>query len=230
MASNLAGTSVMKQRSLHWLDTALAKVTHREAMAEAERSGVVFEATEAVGYSKQADADVNTLEAFMKRRKIRRHPIVVKALNQWWAMALEYAQMARPGCSDLTFEDYRDIHRLLYEELVGEDEYDDEEADEAAKEEWDAEIAKSRSSGGGVGALGYGMGMARFTDGMVRFLPSRTHPSAARSAMLIAAVASVPSPTLSRSRARTQFELVDLYVPSLSADDYSEFLSDLQAC
>ena len=75
---------------------------------------------------------------------------------------------------------------------MGEDEYDEEEADEAAREEWESELAKTRSQGvshGGARSSDGGMGRERFIDGM--------------------------------------FELVDLYVPSLTADDYSEFLYDL---
>ena len=115
----------------------------------------------------------------------------LQSLEAWWKIAVTYAQLARPGTDELEFEDYRDIHRLLYEELVGEEEYDEEEADEAAKDEWEAELQKKRSAFGTGGIAGSSNGMAkeRFVDGM--------------------------------------FELVDLYVPSLSADDYAEFLDDL---
>ena len=118
----LDAAAKLKQKSTHWLDTSLARATYREAMAEAQAKGIVFDVEEGqnVGFSKQADMDLNTLEAFMKRRKIRRHPVVISSLEAWWKQALSFAQKARPGCDTLTFDDYRDIHRCGISRLLPE--------------------------------------------------------------------------------------------------------------
>lgn len=58
-------------------------MTHREMMEEAAKQGITFDAEPGdLGYAKSADAEVNTLEAFMKRRKIRRHPVVIKVSSR----------------------------------------------------------------------------------------------------------------------------------------------------
>lgn len=52
-------------------------------MEEAAKQGITFDAEPGdLGYAKSADAEVNTLEAFMKRRKIRRHPVVIKVSSR----------------------------------------------------------------------------------------------------------------------------------------------------
>ena len=56
---------------------------------------------QALAYHLQGDAELNTLEAFEERQKLRKSPAVVKSLSSWWETSIETVRQARPDACDL---------------------------------------------------------------------------------------------------------------------------------
>ena len=105
------------------------------------------EALETIKYYQQGDIALSSPEAFKKRAKIKRNPLVVAELSRWWDVAIEAArqQHHQPDCISLCFEDYQDIYKLISAKLL-DDDYDEGEAEAEALEEWSKDTVDSRFS------------------------------------------------------------------------------------
>ncbi len=149
-----------------WTDRARARVGRRkyeELMASQGHEG---------------DESLNSAEAFAQRQALRNHPLVRNMLTLFWALALSAARHKRPDAVDLSFDDYLITYRALFRSIVGEEDYDEAEADECALDEFFSDS----------GAMGF-MTQPQFCGGM--------------------------------------FEVADLHVDTLEAEDYVKFLNDL---
>lgn len=118
-----------RQRALSWAARAKARVV-------AAKIRSLGDAGSMLAYHQQGDASVNTSDAFTKRMRLRRDDAVVDILEKWWAMIISKAQQTRPNADRLLYDDYLTLHKALCLELLGEDEYDEDEAEESAQEEW----------------------------------------------------------------------------------------------
>lgn len=118
--NSLNKTASSKLKGTHWLDKAMARSAQRESQAAAEEAGLDF-----------AKEELNTFDAFLRRRKLRHHPRIVMGLKEWWAAATEGS-----GKAALEFEDYRAINRALFHVLLDDEDYDEADVDETAAEEW----------------------------------------------------------------------------------------------
>ena len=167
-----------------WVAKAKATVRARHAkLHEArmkEKHGDVDIAI-TLSYQEQYNSELNTEAALLEREKLRHHPKILNELQLWWDTLISWAKttQGRSDATSLNFEEYCQLHRVLYRELLGEDEYDEAEADEAAAEEWQLDC-------GGAETLEH----AEFFNSI--------------------------------------FELADMYVDSIEAKEYSDFLKDLR--
>ena len=152
-----------------WMDRARTKVG-RHKFEELMRSQGI-----------DGDETLNSVEAFTKRQTLRKNRLVTEMLTVFWAVALSVAKHrphGRPNAIDLSFDDYLITYKQIYRKLVGEDDYDEAEAEDSALEEF------FRDAGG----MGF-MSQHAFVGGI--------------------------------------FEVADLYVESLEAEHYADFLNDL---
>lgn len=83
------------------------------------------------------DEALNSAAAFEERMLLKRSPMVKAELRKWWNAALSTARAERPDALELEYEDYLVLYRAVFRALVGADEYDQDEADESAREEFD---------------------------------------------------------------------------------------------
>jgi len=120
MSVMLAAALGSKSGGLSWLDRAMARRQHSSAVASAAEAGLEF-----------ANEELNTFDAFLKRRKLRQHPRIVRGLQAWWD-----AEIAKTRSDTLTFEQYKRINRDVFHVLLDDEEYNEEEVDETADEEW----------------------------------------------------------------------------------------------
>lgn len=133
----------MRQKSLSWLDRARSKIKMRRSQKDllAGAANLVVEDAVALtnlSWQQQGNADLNTEEAWEQRRKLRHHPQVVRSLNGFWEMALQSARRERPNANKLGWLDYKAFHKTLYLDLL-EDDYDEQEAEAAAMEDWETD-------------------------------------------------------------------------------------------
>jgi len=152
-----------------WMDRARTKVGRRKFEELMRSQGI------------DGDETLNSVEAFTKRQTLRKNRLVTEMLTMFWAVALSVAKHrphGRPNAVDLSFDDYLITYKQIYRKLVGEDDYDEAEAEDSALEEF------FRDAGG----MGF-MSQHAFVGGI--------------------------------------FEVADLYVESLEAEDYANFLNDL---
>ena len=168
-ASSGAACALLGLRSLNWVDRSRASNARKHYEALAKDMGV------------EGEEALNSAAAFKARAKLQRNPVVVRALDEWWRVAL--AANGRPNASTLCFEDYAKIHCMISMELLGPDEYDEAEEGVLAAEEFESEADL-------INGQEREMSAAAFKQGM--------------------------------------FELCDLYVPSLVAQDYTTFLNGLK--
>jgi hypothetical protein len=132
-------------------------------MAAAEAAGVVTDESQ-----EGTVLTLNSVDAFTQRQRLRRNEKVACELRRWWNAALASARVARPDAKTLLFDDYlmvratrppphraghtrcglnaplqhalAQVYRLLFADLL-EDEYDEEDADEAARDDWQSDCA-----------------------------------------------------------------------------------------
>ena len=131
----------MRQRSITWLDRARAKIRQRQSQKVAGAATLFVEDESAlanISWQQQGNADLNTVEAWEQRLKLRRNPIVQQSLDAWWEMAIQSARRQRPAANALEWEDYLNFYQFLYLDLL-EDDYDEAEAEEAAWEDWETD-------------------------------------------------------------------------------------------
>ena len=120
MSAMLHAALGSKSGGLGWLDRAMARSQHNSAVAAAAEAGLDFQ-----------NEELNTFDAFLKRRKLRQHPRIVRGLQAWWD-----AEIAKTRSDTLTFEQYKRINRDVFHVLLDDEEYNEEEVDETADEEW----------------------------------------------------------------------------------------------
>ena len=125
------------KKAARWHDNARARTKHA-ALAKAKAVTEVKDAAEkeALAYQLQGDATLSTKDAFRQRQKLRRNPKVLAELDKWWLAVVNTAKQRGRTEVGLRLEDWTNIYRLLYYELLGADEYDEADADSEAMSEW----------------------------------------------------------------------------------------------
>ena len=129
----------LKCRTLGWADRgrAFSRLRReRSTFASVTTEVSSDDALSDLSYHQQGAAELNTGAALLARQKLRRNLLINRALERWWAGALGMARHSRQSATSLESSDYVDIYRLLYRELLGDDGYDEAEADSSALEEW----------------------------------------------------------------------------------------------
>ena len=131
----------LKRQSMSWADRGRAAARYKTLRTRLEHGGdcaphLSLEGQETVAYHLQGNESLSTEEGFKERQKLRRHPRVLDELSRWWKAALAGARQRRPDAITLSKDDYVGIYRLLYRDLLGEEDYDPHEAEAEAAEEW----------------------------------------------------------------------------------------------
>ena len=131
----------LRQRSLGWIDRARAKVKFKRSSEQLAAGTAVTTVSSAedlakLSFAQQADASLNTIEAWEKRMKLRRHPAVIDSLTAWWRVVLLTARSSRPEADTLRWPDYRNFYSALYEGLLEEDDEAPEDWEQEAHDEW----------------------------------------------------------------------------------------------
>ena len=148
MAFVLAKTASLRGRSINWLDKAAARSAYSAAKEAANEAGVDF-----------AREDLNTLDAFLQRRKLKHHPRVRGALDNWWNAAIRNVRLTRPSAEELGFVEFRELNRSAFRYLLDDEDFDEDEVEEATADEW-----ATRSSGGTMGQASFVNGMYELVD------------------------------------------------------------------
>ena len=130
----------LRLRSSRWLDRTRGALARDRAFRAAVQQGVVFDPDADVRIQDRADEEMNTVEAFTQRQKIRRLPRVVQALDALWSVVLraehrQYGGGENAAVPSIGFDIYSAYYHIVYFTLLP-DEYDADAADEAAQEEW----------------------------------------------------------------------------------------------
>ena len=71
------------------------------------------EALKDVHLKDQADATLNTAEAFQKRNKLKRHPGIVDGLSMWWRIMLKTSGGAS-SATTISYTAYNTYYHLIY--------------------------------------------------------------------------------------------------------------------
>ena len=116
--------------SLRWAERSRALVSRKKYEAHLANMGADVE----------GDEELNSANAFRIRQQLKHNAQVVEVLEDWWDMAQLTARAnGRPNATTLILRDYSLIYRVLYLELLGEESYEEEEADTSAVEEFEQE-------------------------------------------------------------------------------------------
>ena len=83
----------------------------------------------------QGNAAMAELDNLKKRFSLRRHPLVLEALEKWWRTAQHSMQQAGGDGYMLTREEYMQVFSRVFTVMVEED-FDPEEAMTTAEEDW----------------------------------------------------------------------------------------------
>lgn len=143
--SAMLGITFFKHHSNAWKDKANARVRHK-ALSEAIAKGKVnVVKDDTVAFHLQGDEALNTEEAFEERGKIRRHASVLAALDKWWLAVQQSAAAQGHPVRSMCKEQYLQIYRLLYFDLLGEEDYDEKEADAEGLDEWQNDSKDGRT-------------------------------------------------------------------------------------
>ena len=127
-ASASAVSTLLTMGTIRWLDSSRASLARRKYQSHTAEQGI------------EGDQSLNCDRAFRIRQQLKREPSIEKSLDEWWNVALLTALgNGRSNASTLRFQDYRFIYRVLYMELLGDESYDEAEADASAEEEFAAE-------------------------------------------------------------------------------------------
>ena len=133
-----------RREVLHgWIDRSAARARSRIALLQPCPRGTTWVVRSprelaSLPYSLQGDPDLHTEEAFVQRKRLRRHPRIVNELERWWAAILRCNE--RDGAITVPaihFDVYSAMIKRLYMELV--DEYDEADACATSHEDWEAD-------------------------------------------------------------------------------------------
>lgn len=131
----------LKQRGATWRHSSRASTRHRDL--ERSPSSVILEvesaaAASSTAYHLQGDAALSTHAAFQQRQTLRRHPLVLGELQQWWEAAVELHKRQQDSSQPPLAQDaYIHIYRRISFDLLGEEDYKETDADAEALEEWE---------------------------------------------------------------------------------------------
>ena len=156
----------LRTQSNRWADSARASIEHSCLASKISEGKITLETDghSDVKLRDQGDRSLSTPEIFRKRRKLRRHHVVLAALERWWRVGVALAQQSRvgaltPSLSVLRWSDYWKFYTAFSADLLDED-YDADEAEVDAREEWERTCVADEVEGGEV------MQRTQFIDGI----------------------------------------------------------------
>ena len=113
------------KRRIRWGRRGRAKLKHKSAKNLLDTGNVVTELNEDdddVDWSLQADASLNTLDAFAQRQELRDHSLVCSELERWWLAIIACARKRDGrGASTINYSDYSKVYLMLFAELLEEE-------------------------------------------------------------------------------------------------------------
>ena len=128
---------LLRRGGQRWLDNARAKIKYASMQQAASNVVLVTDDVSRVRYQDQGNADLSaSADAFKQRQKLRRSPIVLEALDEWWSVSLRRVRRYRPDATSLVWAEYCAVYKAIYADLLGADAYDEAEAEAEAREEW----------------------------------------------------------------------------------------------
>ena len=141
-----------RKKTARWSDEAKSVVRRRHELVRQQQATIVNVvsnefALSATAFQEQGDAELNTEAAFRARQQLRRDPGILAALDQWWNTALGTARLIRSIADSLIEADYVHIAKMLYRDLLGPSQYDDDAAQAAALEDWEADAGTATTMG-----------------------------------------------------------------------------------
>ncbi|KOO28984.1 sporangia induced hypothetical protein [Chrysochromulina tobinii] len=117
---------------------------HEAQEAGTVRTTLSKEELALVPFWQQGDVSLETSEALVARCRLRKAPAVVEELQRWWSTAQRSVQSGvDAAASTVAREDYIRISRLLSKAMLPD--FDADEAQRAAEEDWEDDSAGSPS-------------------------------------------------------------------------------------
>lgn len=116
---------LLRRGGQRWLDNARAKIKYASMQQAASNVVLVTDDVSRVRYQDQGNADLSaSADAFKQRQKLRRSPIVLEALDEWWSVSLRRVHRYRPDATSLVWAEYCAVYKAIYADLLGADAYD----------------------------------------------------------------------------------------------------------
>lgn len=88
-----------------------------------------------IEYWRQGNLELNSTEAFNRRFRLRRDPLVCKSLHSIWQATLRSIQSTDSNAVTLNFSGYHTLFERIYRVLI--DDYDQEDMEACIREDWD---------------------------------------------------------------------------------------------